>query len=146
MAARVGAFGDRFHAIFRIHARVCKPGVMATEDPEPSTFPYHYEMEGSPRRVLTIHQDPTGAWRGGIGATVWDCALVLSKVCATCDDAVLSFSFNSDDSHSYLVYTLRLSFSFSNSNPAQQAAPIRIFGRARRSWSSERAADSAESH
>ncbi|KAI8809626.1 putative methyltransferase-domain-containing protein [Cladochytrium replicatum] len=40
--------------------------------------PYEYEFSKA-EGVLTVGQDPTGVDKGGIGATVWDSALVLGK-------------------------------------------------------------------
>lgn len=53
------------------------------------TFVYHYTLltagivpisyEDEARVTFDIHQDPHGEWAAGIGATVWDAALVLSR-------------------------------------------------------------------
>ncbi|RUP52329.1 putative methyltransferase-domain-containing protein [Jimgerdemannia flammicorona] len=42
-----------------------------------TTREYVFEDEGIP--PLNIHEDPVGVWAGGVGSTVWDAGLVLSK-------------------------------------------------------------------
>ena len=44
-----------------------------------ATFIREYEFDANYITKLDIHQDPQGLWSGGIGATVWDAGLVLSK-------------------------------------------------------------------
>ena len=55
----------------------CDASLPEVPSPPPPTFPYVYELAAG--GSLTIHQDPPGLWRAGIGATVWDCGLTLSK-------------------------------------------------------------------
>lgn len=43
-------------------------------------LPYEYQLENKPNETITILQDPSGVLHGGIGATVWDCALALAKM------------------------------------------------------------------
>lgn len=47
---------------------------------EKKTFIREYEFDPKLNiSKLDIHQDPSGIWSGGIGATVWDAGIVLSK-------------------------------------------------------------------
>ena len=43
----------------------------------PSYFKNLYLPNG--HEILHIHQDPTGAWAGGVGATIWDAGLALAR-------------------------------------------------------------------
>ena len=59
---------------------------MATEqknndkEKEKKTFIREYDFDLNLKlSKLDIHQDPSGIWSGGIGATVWDAGIVLSK-------------------------------------------------------------------
>ena len=57
---------------------------MATEEKkkkkEKTTFVREYEFNPKLNiKKLDIHQDPQGLWSGGIGSTVWDAGIVLSK-------------------------------------------------------------------
>lgn len=47
---------------------------------ESELLPYEYQLIEPSDRAISIHQDPSGSLSGGIGATVWDCALVLGKM------------------------------------------------------------------
>lgn len=40
---------------------------------------YRYEIESTQSKYVSVWQDPTGAQGFGVGATVWDCSLVLCK-------------------------------------------------------------------
>ncbi|KAJ3286087.1 hypothetical protein HK104_009186 [Borealophlyctis nickersoniae] len=47
--------------------------------PTAATSVYEYEFNDPAIAPLQIHQDPSGALGGGVGATVWDSALVAAK-------------------------------------------------------------------
>ncbi|KAJ3030522.1 Methyltransferase-like protein 21D [Rhizophlyctis rosea] len=60
-------------------AQQSEPTPSISNLPLDTTIIYEYDFNPPSKSPLTIRQDPTGALAGGVGATVWDSALVAAK-------------------------------------------------------------------